>query len=201
MSFEKFLTHRKAIIITLDDALYPKKDYLLQVYYLFSEFIEYAEQINSKMILAFMNAEYLAFGEEDLFQKTSAKFNIPAKYQHNFELLHQTAILPLKLLLFKQVLSFLEEAVAQEKLLFILADGNPAVAINKIKQIEWNNLQPHLKVYFTAEYQNSKELAIKDLLQQQGLVEGEVVLFASENQFENNFVNLKVDSFSVTQIL
>ena len=141
MSFEKYLINKKALIITLDGALYPKKDYLLQVYYLFSEFMAYSEQLDSKAMIEFMSIEYAENGEEEIFNKTATQFGIPESYKHNFNLLHETARLPLKLLLFKQVLELLQEAVMDRVQIFIIAEGNLAEAINKIKQIEWHGLQ------------------------------------------------------------
>ena len=99
MAFEQYIKHKKAVVLGLDNVLYPKKDYLLQVYYLFAEFISYSEQIDAKEILLYMTSEYTANGEVNLFEKTANKFNIPLKYLSNFILLHQTARLPLKLLL------------------------------------------------------------------------------------------------------
>lgn len=201
MSFEKYLSNKKALIITLDDALYPKKDYLLQVYYLFSEFMAYTEHLDAKAIVEFMSEEYKTHGEQDLFKKTAAKFDIPEKYEQNFNLLFETARLPLKLLLFKNVLNLLQEVVVDRRTISILVEGNPAEAINKIKQIEWNGLEPYLKVYFTAEYNGSASETIKHILTEQGFEKEDVVLFVSENQAASNFVDLAIDNFSVTEIL
>lgn len=201
MSFEKYLFNKKALIITLDDALYPKKDYLLQVYYLFSEFMAYTEQIDAKAVVNFMSKEFTENGELGLFKKTAAKFDIPEKYEQNFNLLFETARLPLKLLLFKNVLNLLQELVVDRRTISILVEGNPAEAINKIKQIEWNGLEQYLKVYFTAEYNGSASETIKYILTEQALDNDEVVLFTSQIQSESNFVNLEIDNFSVTEIL
>lgn len=201
MSFEKYLIDKKAVIITLDDALYPKKDYLLQVYYLFSEFMAYSEQLDAKVILDFMSKEYGEKGEQSLFAKTAAKFNIPEKYEHNFKLLFETARLPLKLLLFKSVLELLLQVVSDRKSLFILVEGNPAEGINKIKQMEWNGLEQHLKVYFSAEFDGVVDKTITHLLQQENLEIHDVVLFTSENQSSVDFVNTEIKCFSVTEIL
>ena len=201
MSFEKYLSNKKALIITLDDALFPKKDYLLQVYYLFSEFIAYSEQIDAKAIIDFMSEEYRTHGEQELFKKTAAKFDIPEKYEQNFNLLFETARLPLKLLLFQNVLSLLQEAVVDRRPIFILVEGNPAEAINKIKQMEWNGLEQYLKVYFDAEYNASAKDTIKYILKEQSLDRDEVVLFTPQIQLENNFVDSIIDCFSVTEIL
>ena len=201
MSFEKYLSNKKALIITLDDALYPKKDYLLQVYYLFSEFMAYTEHLDAKAIVEFMSEEYKTHGEQDLFKKTASKFNIPEKYEQNFNLLFETARLPLKLLLFQKVLGLLQEAVVNRRSIFILVEGNPAEALNKIKQIEWNGLEQYLKLYFTAEYNGSVTETIAHLLKEQSVEKDEVVLFVSEIQSQSNFVNIDVESFSVTEIL
>ena len=201
MSFEKYLSNKKALIITLDDALYPKKDYLLQVYYLFSEFMAYTEHLDAKAIVEFMSEEYKTHGEQDLIKKTASKFNIPEKYEQNFNLLFETARLPLKLLLFQKVLGLLQEAVVNRRSIFILVEGNPAEAINKIKQIEWNGLEQFLKVYFTAEYNGSASETIMHIVKEQGLGKEEVVLFTSQIQSQSNFVDIDVESFSVTEIL
>jgi len=201
MSFQKYLSNKKAVIITLDDALFPAKDYLLQVYYLFSEFMAYSEQLDSKAIIEFMSKVYVEEGMSNIFEKTADKFQIPEKYQQNFTLLHETARLPLKLLPFQNVLSLLQEVVVERNQLFLLAQGNPAIAINKIKQIEWHGLQEYLKVYFTVEYNGSADETVKQLLKDENLKKEEVTLLVSPIQFESNFVDSDINCFSVTEIL
>jgi len=151
MAFETYIAPKTAFIFGFDNVLYPEKDYILQVYYLFSEFMEYTEQLNAKNIVAFMQDEYAAHGDEAIFDKTAAKFNIPEKYRTNFTLLHENARLPLKLLLFQQILSFLQEIVLERKAIYLMVTGNPAEQLNKIRQIEWHGLEKYLKVYFSEE--------------------------------------------------
>lgn len=201
MLFERFLKNKKAVVFTLDDALFPQKDYLLQVYYLFSEFMEYSEQIDSKKVLAFMTKEYTTNGVNAVFTKAAEKFDISKKYEHNFALLHETARLPLKLLLYSQVLALLQEAVKQNIQIFILVEGNPAIAINKIKQIEWNGLEQYLKLYFMTEYDNSCALTVKEMLTVAQLIKEDVVLFTSPIQFESNFCGNQIFSFCVNEVL
>lgn len=201
MSFDKYLKAKKALIITLDDATYPEKDYLLQVYYLFSEFMAYTEQFDAKLMLDFMKAEFELHGNKDIFLKTAAKFGIANKYEHNFDLLHETARLPLKLLMYQNVLSLLQEVVVERNKIILLADGNPAVAINKIKQLEWHGLGEYLEVYFTAEYQFSIDKTLAAIFNSKNIEPQEVTLILSENQFDQKIVNLDIDCFSVTEIL
>jgi FMN phosphatase YigB (HAD superfamily) len=199
---EKHIEKKKAFVFGLDNVIYPEKDYLLQVYYLFSEFIAYSEQIDATQIIAFMNAEYSANGVIQLFKKTANQFNIPEKYEENFLTLHHTARLPLKLLLYKDVLSFMQKIVAQEKQLFLLVDGNPLQQINKIKQMEWNGLGNYLKVYFTEEFQAKPSTEALDfLLNEHQLQKEDVLLIGNSLQDETWAKNIAVDYFSVTKLL
>mgnify|MGYP003581104668 CR=1 FL=1 len=77
MSFEKYLNNKNAFIFELDNVLYPEKDYLLQVYYLYAQFIEYGEQISATEILKYMEAVYLTEGKETVYELTARHFNIP----------------------------------------------------------------------------------------------------------------------------
>lgn len=144
---------KKAFVFGLDNVLYPEKDYLLQVYYLFSEFISYSEQVDAKPILEFMRVNYELAGSDGLFEKTAEAFRIPVKYKENFDLLHQTARLPLKLLLYQQALDLLQELVVDRKDIYLLVDGEPQQQLNKIKQFEWHGLEKYLKLYFVEEFE------------------------------------------------
>lgn len=168
------LSKYKAICFNLDNVLYPEKDYLLQVYYLFAQFMEYTEQMDAAAITDFLKNEFETNGAEEIFSKVQSKFNIPHKYEHNFNLLHNTARLPLKLLLFQSSLSLMQQAVAKGLEVIILVDGNPEVQINKIKQIEWNGLEKDIKIYFTVEFGKDRLSAKNNLIEAINLTMDEV---------------------------
>src|SRR5690349_14130267 len=115
MTSEKYLQEKQFFIFELDNVIYPEKDYLLQVYYLFAQFIEYGEQLNSADILKYMQETYLGDGEKDIFAKTAAKFSIPDKYRVNFDMLLNSVRLPLKLLIYDELLKFLQAIVLERK--------------------------------------------------------------------------------------
>ena len=178
MEIFQLLKNKQAVIFELDNVLFPEKDYLLQVYYLFAQFIEYAEQKEAQPIVAFMRSAYEQSGSDGLFEKTAAQFKIDPKYQYNFDLLHQNARLPLKLLLFQEMLKFLQELVVNRIKIFIVTAGNPEQQLNKIKQTEWNGLEQYLTVYFADELKQAKAeifqniLSINNLSAEQALVIG-----------------------------
>jgi FMN phosphatase YigB (HAD superfamily) len=180
MSSGEYINDNQAFVFELDDVLYPEKDYWLQVYYLFAQFIEYGEQIEAGSILRFMEECYRNEGHFAIFEKTALQFNLPEKYKVNFDLLTQNARLPLKLLLFAPVLDFLKAIRAAGKPVFLLVDGDPAMQLNKIRQMEWNGLEQHLKVYFLAEMPNGYIDGIERITMENNLKSNEILFIGKE---------------------
>ena len=142
----------KAFVFELDDVIYPEKDYLLQVYYLFANFMEFAEGFpNSKNLTEFFKAAYLHHGGKDIFDRAKEAYGIDEKYRDNFDRLHHSAILPLKLLIYPKILELMQEIVVDRKQLFLITNGKPEVQLNKIRQIEWNGLEKYLRVFYASE--------------------------------------------------
>ncbi|GGE45101.1 FMN phosphatase YigB (HAD superfamily) [Pedobacter psychrotolerans] len=181
MDIAAVLKNKEAVIFELDDVLFPEKDYLLQVYYLFAQFIEYTEQKDAGATLAFLQAEFKQNGVDELFDKTAAQFGIDAKYRYNFELLHQNARLPLKLLLYQTMLDLMQELVVNRKKIFIVTAGNPEQQLNKIKQTEWNGLEQYLTVYFTDELKLQKSEIFQNILNDNNLLADEVLVIGANN--------------------
>ena len=155
---------KEAFIFELDNVLYPEKDYLYQIYYLFTAFLEYTELITSKEATSFMVDTYLSEGKEVVFDRLKERFKIDEKYRKNFNHLTQTAKLPLKLLLDQNMLRLIQDIVIDRKKLFILTNGNPEQQLNKIKQTEWHGLEPYLTCYFADEIAPKPETDCIDML-------------------------------------
>lgn len=200
--FEQYISSKKAFIFELDNVLYPEKDYLLQVYYLFSEFLSYTEQLDASAILAFMQAEFVKDGSEDIFERTATKFQIPAKYKENFELLHQNARLPLKLLMYEQLLTFLQEIVVERKEVYLLIEGDPLQQINKIKQMEWHGLESYLITYFRAEFEpHSFDKALDFILDKHQLRANELLIIGAKKQDQVSAENYGIQYLNATEII
>lgn len=156
---------KKGFIFELDNVLYPERDYLLQVYYLFANFIEFTETVpTSKELISFMKVAFENHGSEGLFERAREVFGIDEKYRDNFEKLHYTARLPLKLVLFNPMLTLLQEMVVDRKQIFLITNGNPEVQLNKIKQVEWNGLEKYLVVYFAEEMKPKPETNVMEFI-------------------------------------
>jgi methionine salvage enolase-phosphatase E1 len=182
MRFAIYTQAHDAFIFELDNVLYPEKDFLLQVYYLFSQFMEYSEQLEAPALLTFMQNTYTAEGSEQLFEKTALQFNIDHKYKLNFDLLQRNVRLPLKLLLFEPCSQFLKEIVQSGKPVFLLVGGNPEAQLNKIKQVDWQGLEQYLTVYFKKELNDEKEEQALTFLLEKHELQKKKVLLVSDMQ-------------------
>jgi FMN phosphatase YigB (HAD superfamily) len=155
---------KEAFIFELDDVLYPEKDYLYQVYYLFSSFLEYTEMVDAKEATNLMIDTYSSGGKDVVFDALKTGLGIDEKYRFNFVHLTNTAKLPLKLLLYPDMLRLLQDIVIDRKQLFVATNGNPEQQLNKIRQTEWEGLEPYLTCYFAYETMPKPETDCIDLL-------------------------------------
>jgi len=164
MKYKDIDDRKKAFVFELDNVIYPEKDYLYQVYYLFSSFLEYTELINAKEATELMIAGYLKGGEDTVFNAVKEKYALNEKYLVNFHNLMLTVKLPLKLLVYERIMNLMQEIVVDRKKIFIVTNGNPVQQLNKIKQTEWNGLESYLTCYFADEIIPKPEPDVIDLL-------------------------------------
>lgn len=155
MNNEAFSFDKSVYVFEIDNVLYPKGDYLLQIYYLFSNFVEYTEgRPLAKEIVGFMKETFETVGEKPVLSKTIAHFELNERYLENFERLKANAHLPLKLILKEDIKTLLLSLFGKGKTVGILTDGNPVEQLNKLKHIDWQELSgflPSLKVFFIRE--------------------------------------------------
>jgi phosphoglycolate phosphatase-like HAD superfamily hydrolase len=164
MKYSDIDSRKTAFIFELDDVIYPGKDYLFQVYYLFASLLEYTELIDAKKATDLMVNTYTAEGKELVFDRLKEKFNVDEKYRQNLNNLLLTVKLPLKLLIYKNILNLLQDITIDRKKLFIVTNGDPAQQLNKIKQTEWHGLEPYLTCFFADETTAKPESDVIDLL-------------------------------------
>ena len=202
MTYNDIDKQKTAFIFELDDVIYPEKDYLFQVYYLFASAIEYTDLIDAKVTTDLMVATYLAEGKDVAFDRVKEKLSINEKYRKNLEDLILTVKLPLKLLVYQKILDLLQEIVVDRKKIFIVTNGNPQQQLNKIRQIEWNGLEPYLTCYFTEESKPKPETdAIELLMQQHNLNRRELVMIGASDIDSACAEALGVDFFNVNSFL
>ncbi len=139
-------------LFEVDNILYPERDFILQIYYLFGQFIEFTESRPlAADITQFMKSRYEAGDVEDLLAETKKQFELTQDYAENFERLQANGHLPLKLLLFDHIKDSFQALSAAGKDLAILTAGNPVLQLNKLRHIDWQGWDSQIKIYFTDE--------------------------------------------------
>jgi len=192
---------KKAFIFELDNVLYPERDYLLQVYYLFANFVEYLETVPPAADLVdFMKRVFEHHGPEKIFDKAQEAFGLDEKYRENFARLHSGAQLPLKLLLYKDMLALLQDIVVDRKQIFLVTDGSLEQQLNKIRHIEWNGLEKYLKAYFTVETEPKPDTASLELiLKEHNLLRKDLVIVGASGIDQEFAANAGVDYINVRE--
>jgi len=154
----------QGFIFELDNVLFPEKEYLYQVYYLFAGYLEYTELLDAKVLVNLMVETYEEQGAGAVFNTLQERFKLDEKYRFNFEHLHTAAQVPLKMLLHPHMLALLQEIVVDRKQIFIVTNGNPLQQLNKIKHTDWQGLEKYFTCYFAEELAPKPEPDIIHLL-------------------------------------
>jgi FMN phosphatase YigB (HAD superfamily) len=194
---------KRAFIFELDDVLYPERDYFLQVYYLFSNFIEFTEGFpQATDLIEFFKKAYLHHGDTGIFDKVKEAFGISEKYRENFDRLYHTARLPLKLLLFSNMLTLLQEIVVDRKDIFIITNGKPEIQINKIMQTEWSGLEQYLKVYYAREINLKPEPDVLSyILEVHHLLRKDLLIIGTNETDKEFAISSGVDYLNVNEFM
>lgn len=194
--------NKTAYVFDLDNTIYPEKDYLYQVYFQIAQFIEYNELIDSKELTAFLVKTFQDEGRKDLFNKLIAQYQLKPEYLENFLRLIRNARLPLKLLMYKEVLQLMQDLVMERKRLFILTNGNIDQQSNKIKQLEWNGLEQYITCYFANETKPKPAPdSMLDLLEKNNLKASEVLFIGDSTEDEACAKASMVDFINVSHII
>lgn len=194
---------KKAFVFELDNVLIPERDYLLQVYYLFANFIEFTETVPTGTELTnFLKNVYENHGAKLIFDKAQEVFNLDEKYRRNFDLLHHTARLPLKLRMYENMLVLLQQIVVDRKQLFLITNGSPEVQLNKIRQAEWHGLDKYLTVYFANEIKPKPESDVFDFVVNKHELSRKDVLIVGANATDEVFAeNSGADYLPVSEFI
>jgi phosphoglycolate phosphatase-like HAD superfamily hydrolase len=191
-----------AYVFELDNVIYPEKDYLFQVYYLFASFIEYVELFDAKVLTDLMVDTYNKEGKDKVFDRVKEKFAIDEKYRENFGRLMLTAQLPLKLLIYQAILELLQAIVVDRKKIFIVTNGAPAMQLNKIRYTDWHGLEPYLTCYFAEETLPMPEPDVLHLLlREHGLERRGVVMIGNSDSASLAAQACGVDFHTVNAVL
>ena len=203
MTYSELNPEKKAYIFELDNVLFPVRDYDLQVYYLFANFLEFQETYPpADDLISFMKKAYDNQGSDRIFERAKEVFGFEEKFRENFQRLQREAVLPLKLLLFQNMLALLQEIVVDRKQLFIVTSGDPLQQLNKIRQTEWHGLEKFLKVYFADEIAPKPAAGILDLFTEENdLKAAEMMIVGASDRDLQFALSAGIDYYPVNHFI
>ncbi|MFZ4261024.1 HAD family hydrolase [Sphingobacterium sp. HJSM2_6] len=181
MNIKDVPVDKQMYLFEVDDVLFPKQDYLLQVYYLFAQFVEFNEaKTIAGELVEFMKNVYLEQGEEAVIPALAMNYEFTNNYRENYERLEVNAHLPLKLLLFKEIQLLFASILERDAKIGILTKGNPALQLNKLKHIDWKGFDKDIKVYFVDELEFRNLDPINYIASENSLLNGELFFVTSQ---------------------
>ena len=127
-----------------------------------------------------MISTYMENGKDAVFDAVKEAYQLKETYRANFDHILVTANVPLKLLLYKNMLNLLQEIVVDRKKLFIVTNGDPAQQLNKIKYTKWHGLENYLVCYFANETKPKPETdIIHVILKEHNLLRRDMVMIGN----------------------
>lgn len=179
---------QEVYVFELDEVLFPKRDYLVQVFYLFGSFYAFTENSTSANDIAlFMTKVYDLHGEEQVFLATKTMFNIDDKYEENYHRLKANAQIPLPLILYPDIDILFTKLRKKKKDIAILTKGNPVEQLNKLSFIDWgahHDLKKTLKVYFKDELSFKSIEPIEFIASNYAVLPEQIILVDKKTQIE-----------------
>lgn len=196
------LKNRKAILLDVDDVMYPAQDYLIQVYYLFANLVEFAEGRPIGLPLAtFMKTHYLAKGEEELLSKAQEAFGFSDQFAPQLDRLLHQAQLPLPLMIYPALKNWLMKQVEGDIAIFVYTDQDPALQLNKLKHIEWPALlAKKLQVYFEKELMFRNLDPINYICDQHQLSKSEMLFIGSGKHLPQGILQSGIDEVAINAL-
>ena len=96
----------------------------------------------------------------------------------------------------------MQDIVLDRKKVFIVTNGNPQQQLNKIKQIEWNGLEPYLICYFAEEILPKPEPDVLHLLMKEhGLQRRDLVMIENSHTDKLCAQTTGIDYVSINDII
>jgi putative hydrolase of the HAD superfamily len=128
-----------SVIFDLDDTIYPEIEYLKKAYRFIAQSVIKAEsRLNSTEdeIFSFLIYTFTNEGRDKLFQKMIDKFNINFFSLENFlSCLHNVPLKKNELKVYSHIQKLLVQLSEQNKLIFILTNGNVSQQRNKLNSL------------------------------------------------------------------
>lgn len=143
------------LIFDLDDTLYPEIQYLDGAYKSIANFIAKNTNISSEKIYNYLTLQFSESGRHLLFDRLLSNFNINSAILPEMLKILRTFKPKKEILLYSKIYKILPALISKSKYTFVVTNGNVEQQKNKVKNINWKNLNENL-IFIYANTLNKK---------------------------------------------
>jgi HAD superfamily hydrolase (TIGR01549 family) len=140
-------------IFDLDNTLYREEDYLFAAYKNIAQYLGIKYRFVPDVLFDFLADDFRTNGHSGVFDRFLGNFSIPVSEMEHLLSLQRTVECEIPLSLFPASAALLKQLIALQKKIFIITNGNVQQQQNKIRQINWEGLLPHLNLIYANAYE------------------------------------------------
>lgn len=193
-----------AVIFDLDDTIYPEIEYLKQAYRFIAQSVikvESSLDTTEDEIFNFLIYTFTNEGRNKLFQKMREKFNINFFSLENFlSCLHNVPLKKNELEVYSHIHKLLISLSKQNKLIFILTNGNISQQRNKVNSLDLNPSIFNEIIYASSrgrEYEKPHSFFIDKIMSDYSLKCNQILLIGDSDIDKETAHNAGIDFFNV----
>lgn len=161
----KWLLRRyRFFLLDLDNTLYAEEDYLFPAYKSIARHLAEKQSQSADAMQGFLINTFKTRGRSLLFDALCDEFDIPAELISDMLLILRTNKPERKISLYPEMQRLLSALHENRKQVFVVTNGNPRQQKNKVRCIEWNEMDADMDFVYAAEQQPKPHRACFDYL-------------------------------------
>lgn len=181
-------------LFDLDDTIYPEIDYLDEAYKKIAKYLEKETEIESTKIYNFLINEFRKNGRSNLFNKMFKSFNIDFHYLDDMLNIMRTLTVSKKFFLKKNIYHLLSKIISKSQNIFVVTNGNVIQQKNKVRNIDWKNLDDHIVFIYANEFQSKPSTKSFDFIKQKYSLNEDLTIMIGDSFVDKEYANnCKID--------
>jgi putative hydrolase of the HAD superfamily len=190
------------IILDLDDTLYPEIQYLDGAYKNIAKFIAKNTNISSEKIYNYLTLQFNIKGRHLLFDRLLTNFNINSAILPEMLKILRTFKPKNKILLYSEIYKILPALISKSKYTFVVTNGNVEQQKNKVKNINWRNLNKSLIFIYANRFNKKPSPDSFNFIKKKYFINPTKTIMIGDSNTDKDFAeNCNINFFHITQLL
>lgn len=190
------------LIFDLDDTLYPEIQYLDGAYKKIANFLAQNTNINSKKIYNYLTLQFSESGRHLLFDRLLSNFNIDSAFLPEMLKVLRTFKPKKEILLYSKIYKILPVLISNSKFAFVVTNGNVEQQKNKVKNINWGNLNESLIFIYANKLNKKPSTESFNFIKKKYFINPKKTVMIGDSNTDKEFAeNCNIDFLHITQLL